>query len=191
MKMSEVTLSGRVYRNVRVEIGRYHDMTDSVALMTESGESLTTATVNLHDYGKIPPPGTVFIRNYSGHEGLAKQLEAAGIGRRTRENIRFGPYDANAEEFVLAPEVLEYASRKTRVEGEGYSAGELYASAMGEHRYGSRFFPDSEEAVRVPSKPECPHEGEEAAWWRDGYYAALSDAGVSEEVFDHEDWSTD
>lgn len=45
----------------------------------------TQLSINLAGYGMTPPPGHVFVKDYSEHEGVATALEAAGIVTKVKQ----------------------------------------------------------------------------------------------------------
>ena len=64
-----------------------------------------TLSINLGVYGLTPPPGCVYVKDYSEHEGLPQALVEAGVG--TIENaVTFGPFNASAALFRLNEDVL-------------------------------------------------------------------------------------
>lgn len=45
----------------------------------------TQLSINLAGYGMTPPPGHVFVKDYSEHEGMATALEVAGIVTKVKQ----------------------------------------------------------------------------------------------------------
>lgn len=60
-------------------VGCYIDGTTAWQIHAEDGEPLIVPTVCLVDYGFLPAPGNVFIKNYSENEGILECLTEAGI----------------------------------------------------------------------------------------------------------------
>jgi hypothetical protein len=52
-------------------------------------------SVNLVEYGLVPPTGHVYVRDYAQHEGLVAALMEAGIAEPV-EQVTYGDYDAQA-----------------------------------------------------------------------------------------------
>ena len=93
------------WRNLTISRGEYNDGTVSLVLDSLDEGPVATVTVNLGEYGLHPTPGCFWIKNYSEAEGLGDALAAAGVVVPTgRGTVAFGPYDATATEFRLAPE---------------------------------------------------------------------------------------
>lgn len=51
-----------------------------------------TLSVNLVAYGVTPPPEHIYVKDYSGSEGLPDALVAAGVAEIV-ERVKFGPFD--------------------------------------------------------------------------------------------------
>lgn len=62
-----------------VRIGRYHDGSLALQLVSEYGEPLSTATVCLSAYGETPGAGNVFVKDYGENEGMLENLQRLGI----------------------------------------------------------------------------------------------------------------
>lgn len=90
-----------------VEFGKYGNGDTAIVLRTEHGEPLTTATVNLEEYGVRPAEGTVLIRNSGENAGLVASLLWGGLLESVGREVEYG-FDSNAFECVLAPEYKEY-----------------------------------------------------------------------------------
>lgn len=76
-----------------------HDsVNQTLMLLTDEGPELLS--VNLLDYGLIPMPGKVFIKDWSEGEGLTTRLEAAGLAKRVRKVI-VGPFRSTAYEVEV------------------------------------------------------------------------------------------
>lgn len=64
-----------------------------------------TLSINLGVYGLTPPPGCVYVKDYSEHRGLPQALVTAGVG--TIEGaVTFGPFGSAAALFRLNEDVL-------------------------------------------------------------------------------------
>ena len=77
----------------------HHDIVNqSLMLVTDEGPE--PFSVSLLDYGFIPLPGNVFIKDWSEHEGLTTRLEAAGLAKRVRKVV-VGPFRSTAYEVEV------------------------------------------------------------------------------------------
>lgn len=95
---------GHTWTNVRVEQSWYVvDQTVAIRLMLEDGDTLTTVTQNLGEYGLVPAEGCIFIKNYSEGEGLTAALQKVGIVKATGRTVSIPPFDAEILEarFLL------------------------------------------------------------------------------------------
>lgn len=64
---------------------------NALALMVSEDGQKTNLTVNLHEYGELPPPNHFFVRDYGVDEGLAESLESIGLATKiTQVPIGFG-----------------------------------------------------------------------------------------------------
>ena len=91
--------------NASIRCGRFPD--GSIALRIESsfGEPLTTATVNLAQYGEHPEEGNVFVYgDYGHHEGVWRALYDAGIVGNALRIIE-GPFNSQWYECPLLVKV--------------------------------------------------------------------------------------
>lgn len=87
-----------------VKLGHYSDGSFALRLVSSLGEPLTTATVNLQDYGEKPAEGHVFIKLHGEHEGLCENLQEHGIVGPPIRAVRFGFSMASECELLLSPE---------------------------------------------------------------------------------------
>lgn len=91
----KMTIGGHTYEVAWVENTRYMDGSPALRLWDETGELISTPTVNLAEYGLHPRLGQAFIKDYSEGEGMADELERLGIVEKI-ERFTFGPYDTPA-----------------------------------------------------------------------------------------------
>ena len=86
IKFGSITLDGElaVYRG-------------GLALLT--GMYVERLSIHLDAYGLIPAEGNFFIKDYSEHRGVTKQLVDAGAVEIVREVI-FGPFNTRAFEVT-------------------------------------------------------------------------------------------
>lgn len=66
-----------INEEAHVVLGQYANGALAIQLISEIGEPLSTATVNLPD--RVPAEGNIFIKNYRENEGMAKALKDAQI----------------------------------------------------------------------------------------------------------------
>lgn len=91
--------------NARVIAGRYSNGQIALQVFSDIGEPLSTATVNLEQYGETPSAGNVFIYgDYSEHVGVYKALLDAGVIGESVRTVQLA-YDATALECPLLMEV--------------------------------------------------------------------------------------
>lgn len=103
----ELRAWGEVWTDVSMRKARYQDGSIAIALYDNLGELLGIPTVSLRGgYGLIPVEGACFVKGYSEGEGLVDELVKRGVLKRTGRTVRYGPYDAFAEECRF---VGEYA----------------------------------------------------------------------------------
>jgi hypothetical protein len=70
-------------------------MNGSLALVLEDandGEPVATCSINLEEYGLIPDPGKVFIKEYSENKGMTQALIDAGVIERGVVPIDIGEH---------------------------------------------------------------------------------------------------
>lgn len=77
------------------KFGRYSNGSLALSLETLDGEPLATASVNLQEYGLLPPDGHIYVKNYSEGAGLAEALEQAGVAVPVGV-VEFGPFSTTA-----------------------------------------------------------------------------------------------
>lgn len=88
--------------NARINRARYQDGSVALQVISEIGEPLATATVNLGAYGHKPAKGNVFIYgDYSEHVGVYVALRKAGVIGESIRTIPMGGFDAEAYECPL------------------------------------------------------------------------------------------
>lgn len=101
---ANVTIKTRYFDLVDAELftSRYHtDDVTALAYSTGDGES-GVLSVNLAQYGRLPEPGCVFVRDYGEFEGVANALVEAGLARITTSvPIGFG---SGYEIELISPE---------------------------------------------------------------------------------------
>lgn len=99
---------GGSYRNLRVHTGLYaYGGHRQVMLVDQHDEHrvISLVSINLAEMGLEPTPGAFWIKNYSEHKGLGEALVKAGVVERTpRPTVKYGPFDASADEYRLTPE---------------------------------------------------------------------------------------
>lgn len=91
-----------------IEFSRYEDGQLAFQLYdTSEGypELFAVPTINLADYRMFPAEGNVFIKNYSDGLGITTALVEAGVVSEPIRNVRFGPFDANANECRVLVEI--------------------------------------------------------------------------------------
>lgn len=82
---------GRIDRNVRYA----GDLPCLAVWHEECFGRPEVLSVNLVEYGLIPPEGHVYVRDCSEHEGLPDALVEAGVAVKVRQ-VEFGPFDSTA-----------------------------------------------------------------------------------------------
>ena len=92
------------YVAVDIVRGEYANGELSLLLVAADGGPIAHATINLEEVGFAPEPGCFFIKNYSEHEGLGDALIKAGVVQRTHRRVKYGPWDASADEYRFTPE---------------------------------------------------------------------------------------
>lgn len=87
-------LRAKIWRDnyVTVRTGTYPDGSTKLTLIGRYGQILCDATVSLVDMGEVPPPGSVFLRNYGDTEGVLKGLQDAGVLGATDRIIETGTH---------------------------------------------------------------------------------------------------
>ena len=87
---------------VTVVQGRYGNGETALQIVSEIGEQLAIATVNLEVYDEHPARGNVFIYgNYAVYEGLYEALHAEGVVGPIIRQVLMGGFDATAIECKL------------------------------------------------------------------------------------------
>lgn len=82
---------GETFRDARVYRSLYMDgVTPALFINGDDGEPLCAVTVNLSDYGIIPPPGQIIVKDYSEGEGLAEVLVDCGVLSLTGREVNIG-----------------------------------------------------------------------------------------------------
>ena len=62
-------------------------------ISTLDGSPVATATVNLIDYGFLPPQNCCFIKDYSENQGILEALTSAEIIKPLEQTVKFGPFN--------------------------------------------------------------------------------------------------
>ncbi len=90
----------------RTQIAFYHDGSTALKLEMPDGQPLLTVSVNLEEWGaKTPPKDQIWIKTWSGNEGIAEALEKAGVVTLTGLTLD-GPHDTVAVLAKLADELV-------------------------------------------------------------------------------------
>lgn len=97
---------GERYENAIVQRGAYVDGSMSLQVFSQIGEPLTTASLNLGDYGYKPAEGCIFVGDYSQHKGIFEALIKAGVLSDTGRVVKFGPHNTSAREGAVNPAYL-------------------------------------------------------------------------------------
>lgn len=86
-------LTGDVYRTAYINTG-------APALLLKTARGQEHLSVNLDSHGLVPGPRSIFVKDYSGHNGLADSMVKAGIGTITGK-VSFGDFGSEAYELEL------------------------------------------------------------------------------------------
>ena len=86
-------------RGGNVVAGFYHDGSTALIIYSDRGKE-ATATVCLAPEGPTPDEGFVWLKGWSGNEGLPEALEEAGILKRTGETCPTGHVHAELAELL-------------------------------------------------------------------------------------------
>jgi hypothetical protein len=97
----------------RVTVSRYYyGNTPCIHLIsTIDGSPVATATVNLIDYGLLPPKNCCHIKNYSENQGILEALIEAEIIKPLDQVIKFGPYNCEAHLCEISADLLSQLPR--------------------------------------------------------------------------------
>lgn len=92
----------------KVAFSRYHTDPDVIAVMLYGVDDFEQeiVTVNLAEYGIIPEPGNVIIKDYSEMQGMADALLEAGVVTEIVTRHSFGFVQNGGAECVLNPKHL-------------------------------------------------------------------------------------
>jgi hypothetical protein len=92
----------------RVTLSRYqYGDTPCIHLIsTTDGSPVATATVNLIDYGLLPPQNACFVKDYAENQGILEALIAAEVVKPLGQVINFGPYDCQAHLCEISADLL-------------------------------------------------------------------------------------
>lgn len=88
---------------VELKLAQYYDGTPALLaeLVWKDGYvEVSKFSVNLGEYGLVPPPHHVYIPDRTEYRGLVDALEAAGMGSRV-ERVEYGPFDAQGWLFKI------------------------------------------------------------------------------------------
>ncbi len=77
------------YKNAKLLVARYAFDGTIALYMSEPNQAPEPITVNLSEWGFVAPANHVFVKNYSGLEGLAEGLEKAGLATKVK-TVMFG-----------------------------------------------------------------------------------------------------
>lgn len=103
------TPDGTVCR-VGVAVSSYMMDSSTTAVLLydmDAGEPLTTLSVNLSQYGLVPPDEEhIFIKGWSEGEGWAEAAEKAGLGEIVSHHNAKGPWPLPYTLFKLTPRVM-------------------------------------------------------------------------------------
>lgn len=96
--MTQYTVKGQ-YVEVTGEVIKARYGNGSLALLIQGAEpdERLTVSVNLvESEGLVPPPDCIFVKAYSGHEGIPEALADAGIAEYVDgPSVGVGPHDAS------------------------------------------------------------------------------------------------
>lgn len=84
-----------------VVFGRYGNGDPAIELISEIGEPLTTATVNLEEYGIHPEPGNIIIKTAAENSGVLEALQSAGYVGEAVRSYSYGYVKDGAVECPL------------------------------------------------------------------------------------------
>ena len=79
----------------------YADGQTALLFAPDTGEPAWALSTNLAGHGLHAPDGHVFVKGYSEHEGLAKELERLEVATPVQE-VTFGPYSTTATLMQLS-----------------------------------------------------------------------------------------
>lgn len=88
---------------VELQFEQYYNGTPALLaeLVWEDGNAdVSKFSVNLGNYGLVPPPYHVYIPDHTEYRGLVDALEAADMGSRV-EMVEYGPFDAQGWLFKI------------------------------------------------------------------------------------------
>ena len=96
------------YWNCTIKISKYlHGGFPAIHLINpETKETIATATVNLIDYGIIPPEHHCYLKDYAENYGIVQILTEAGAVIPVRQ-INFGISNYTATLCQLSPQLIE------------------------------------------------------------------------------------
>lgn len=95
-----------IYEDVEVEVGYYGNGSLAIRLTLEDGDVLAIPTINLQQYGVVPPKDCVFIPARSENEGMLAALIGAGVVEDMDIICDYGPYNAYAQQAKVLPPYL-------------------------------------------------------------------------------------
>lgn len=104
--LKSLRINGHDWKFVTFSSGVYSNGELAIQLQTNDqgyAEPLTTATVNLEEYGYHPAEGAIFIKTWGGNEGLFESLEQAGVIEGTGRQLSVGAHGATVFEARLLP----------------------------------------------------------------------------------------
>lgn len=87
VSFSSLTITGDIQHNPALH----------ALLLVDPSEPYEVITTNLSAYGLLPQDDTVFIKDWSEHDGLTASLVDAGVVEIVRE-VRVGPFKSRAYE---------------------------------------------------------------------------------------------
>lgn len=90
--------------DAHVQFGHYANGDIAIQLISDIGEPLSTATVNLEEYGIRPQKGNIIIKDNNENAGMVETFKHNGIITDVIRSFSYGYVVAGAYECVLSDE---------------------------------------------------------------------------------------